>query len=94
MPGCQGRIALLCLHRGIPPCACRLVVDLPECVDVARLVLAGQALLIASAVLADVLGVGLGQLLNSSHDGLRKEKAGKENIVGNNKKYQGKQQLS
>lgn len=42
----------------------------PEGVDVARLVLAGQALLVAGAVLADVLGVGLGQLLNGSHDGL------------------------
>lgn len=47
-----------------------LLPSAPECVDVARLVLAGQALVVASAVLADVLGVGLGQLLNSSHDGL------------------------
>jgi hypothetical protein len=33
-------------------------------------VLACEALLVACAILADVLSVGLGQLLNGSHDGL------------------------
>jgi hypothetical protein len=34
-------------------------------------VLARQALLVSCSVLADVLGMGLGQLLNGSHDGLQ-----------------------
>ncbi len=41
-----------------------------EGVDVARLVLAGQAGLVADAVLRDVLNVRLGQLLNGLLDGL------------------------
>lgn len=42
-----------------------------EGVDVAGLVLASQTLLVAGAILGDVLGMGLAQLLNSVLNGLK-----------------------
>ena len=50
--------------RSFPP------LTVAEGVDVARLVLAAQALLVAQAVLRDVLGVALGQALDGGEDGL------------------------
>lgn len=42
----------------------------PEGVHVARLVLAREALLVPGTVLADVLHVRLGELVNAGHDGV------------------------